>query len=146
MDKRNFISVTLLVSALAFNPLVAQQLNTTITNSQINLNTVSSSIASILHKRGLDEDAAHEISNNLIDEEDELFALMIDNLVNNCSSLSKDEILEYLSTAALYRQNVHFDSYAHLVNMVSKIKKKSLSETTLAKLSTIAKENALQKS
>ncbi len=146
MDKRNFISVTLLVSALAFNPLVAQQLNANITSSQIKLNTVSSSIASILHKRGLDEDAAQEISNNLIDEEDELFALMIDNLVNNCSSLSKDEILEYLSTAALYRQNVHFDSYAHLVNMVSKIKKKSLSETTLAKLSTIAKENALQNS
>ncbi|MEA3433366.1 MAG: hypothetical protein U9R13_02170 [Campylobacterota bacterium] len=142
MDKRNLISVTLLVSALAFNPLVAQQLNTN-TSSQIKHNTVSSSIASILHKRGLDEDAAREISNNLVDEEDEFFALMIENLVNNCSSLSKDEILEYLSTAALYRQNVDFDSYAHLVNMVSKIKKKSLSETTLAKLSTIAKENAL---
>ncbi len=146
MDKRNFISVTLLVSALAFNPLIAQQ-NTNITISQIERNSsVSSSIASILYKRGLDEDTAKEISNNLVEEEDELFALMIDNLVKNCSSLSKDEILEYLSTAALYRQNVHFDSYAHLVNMVSKIKKKPLSETTLAKLSIIAKENALQNS
>ncbi len=141
MDKRNFISVTLLVSALAFNPLVAQQLNI-ITSSQIKQNTtVSSSIASILHKRGLDEDAAQEISNNLVEEEDELFALMIDNLVSECDSLSKDEILEYLSTAALYRQEVHFDSYAQLVNMVSKIKQRSLDEKTLAKLSTIAKQN-----
>ena len=144
MDKRNFISVTLLVSALAFNPLVAQQLSTNV-SSQIQHSTVSSSIASILHKRGLDEDAAQEISNNLVDEEDELFALMIDNLVNECSSLSKDEILEYLSTAALYRQGVHFDSYAHLVSMVSKIKEKSLDEKTLTQLSAIAKENALQK-
>ena len=144
MDKRNFISVTLLVSALAFNPLVAQQLNTN-TSSQIERSTtVSSSIASILHKRGLDEDAAQEISNNLVDnEEDERFALMIENLVNECSSLSKNEILEYMSTAALHRQNVHFDSYAHLVNMVSKIKQKSLDEKTLTKLSAIAKQNAL---
>ena len=140
MDKRNFISVTLLVSALAFNPLVAQQLNTNV-SSQIQHSTVSSSIASILHKRGLDEDAAREISNNLVDEEDELFALLIENLVNECSSLSKDEILEYLSTAALYRQDVHFDSYAQLVNMVYKIKQKPLDEKTLIQLSAIAKQN-----
>jgi len=68
---------------------------------------------------------------------------MIENLVNECSSLSKNEILEYMSTAALHRQNVHFDSYAHLVNMVSKIKQKSLDEKTLTKLSAIAKQNAL---
>lgn len=142
MDKRNFISVTLLVSALAFNPLVAQQLNIN-TSSQIKPHTVSSSIASILHKRGLDEEAARKISNNLVDEEDELFALMMDNLVNECNYVSKDEILEYLSTAALFRQNVHFDSYAHLVNMVSKIKQKPLHEKTLIKLSAIAKKNAL---
>jgi len=140
MDKRNFVSVTLLVSALAFNPLVAQQLNTNV-SSQIQRSTVSSSIASILHKRGLDEDAAQEISNNLVDEEDELFALMIDNLVNECSSLSKEEVLEYLSTAALYRQNVYFDSYVQLVNMVSKIKQKPLDEKTLTQLSAIAKQN-----
>lgn len=142
MDKRNFVSVTLLVSALAFNPLVAQQLNTN-ASSQIQRSTVSSSIASILHKRGLDEDAAGEISNNLVDEEDELFDLMINNLVNECSSLSKEEVLEYLSTAALYRQNVHFDSYAQLVNMVSKIKQKPLNEKTLKQLSVIAKKNSL---
>lgn len=141
MDKRNFISVTLLVSALAFNPLVAQQLNANV-SSQIERNTtVSSSIASILHNRGLDEDAAQEISNNLIDEEDELFALMIENLVNECISLNKEEVLEYLSTAALYRQDVHFDSYAQLVNMVSKIKQKSLDVKTLKQLSAVAKQN-----
>jgi len=142
MDKRNLISVTLLVSALAFNPLVAQQLNANI-NIQIERNTVSSSIASILHKRGLDEDAAQVISNNLIDEEDELFAFMIENLINECSDLSKEEVLEYLSTAALYRHNVRFDSYAQLVNMVSEIKQKPLNEKILKQLSTIAKKNSL---
>ncbi len=140
MEKRNLIRVTLLISALAFNPVVAQQPHTN-TDSPIEQITVSSSIASILHKRGLDEDAAQVISNDLIDQEDELFALMIENLINECSSLSKEEVLEYLSTAALYRHNIHLDSYAHLVDMVSKIKQKPLNETILKQLITVAKMN-----
>ena len=108
MDKRNFISVTLLVSALAFNPLIATELNTT-TTSQRQINSVTSSMTHILHKRGIDEDMAEEISKNLVNEDDELFTAMINNLVNGYSSLSKEEVLEYLSTAALYRQRVDFD-------------------------------------
>lgn len=146
MDKRKMISVTLLVSVLAFNPLVAQQLHINI-GSQIEQNTVSSSIASILHKRGLDKDAAQVISNNLIDEEDELIiAIMIENLIHECSSLSKEEVLEYLSTAALYRDNVRLDSYAQLVHMVSKIKQKPLNEKTLKQLSAVAKMNTFNTS
>ena len=140
MDKRNFISVTLLVSALAFNPLVATDLNTNIT-SQRQINSVTSRVAHILHKRGIDEDMAKEISKNLVDEEDELFAAMINNLLNGYSSLSKEEVLEYLSTAALYRQTVDFDSYSHLISMVSKIKGKPLNEQNLKQLSRVANLN-----
>ena len=143
MNKQNFISVTLLVSALAFNPLVAEELNTHVISSQIERNTVSSGMASILHQRGLDEDAAKIISEDLVKGKDELFALMIDNLINNCEHLGRNEILEYLSRAALHRQDVYFDSYAQLVNMVSTIKQKSLDEKTLKRLSVIAKQNAL---
>jgi len=140
MDKRNIISVTLLVSALAFNPLVATELNTN-TSSQRQINSVSSSIANILHKRGIDEDMAKEISENLLDKEDELFTAMIDNLVNEYSNLTKEEVHEYLSTAALYRQSVDFDSYSHLISMVSKIKGKALNEQSLQQLSRVAKLN-----
>ena len=140
MDKRNFISVTLLVSALAFNPLIATELNTT-TTSQRQINSVTSSMTHILHKRGIDEDMAEEISKNLVNEDDELFTAMINNLVNGYSSLSKEEVLEYLSTAALYRQRVDFDSYSHLISMVSKIKGKPLNEQNLKQLGTIAKLN-----
>ncbi len=140
MDKRNIISVTLLVSALAFNPLVATELNTN-TTSQRQINSVTGSIAHILHKRGIDEDMAKEISQNLTEDEDELFAAMINNLLNGYSDLSKEEILEYLSTAALYRQTVDFDSYSHLIHMVSEIKEKPLNEQSLKQLSRVAKLN-----
>ena len=141
MDKRNFISVTLLVSVLAFNPLLAEQYRVQ-TSSQVEQNRVSSNIASILHKRGLDEDVAKEVSENLVNDEDELFVLMIDNVIHGCNGLHKNEILEYLSTAALHRQNVHLDSYAELVSMVSRIKQNLLDEETLKDLSAIAKRNA----
>ena len=140
MEKRNIIRVTLLVSALAFNPLIATELHTN-TTSQRQINSVSSSIAHILHKRGIDEDMAKEISKNLIDEEDELFAAMIDNLVNEYASLSKEEVHEYLSTVALYRQRVDLNSYSHLISMVSKIKGKALDEQSLKQLSRVAKLN-----
>ena len=140
MDKRNIISVTLLVSALAFNPLLANDLNTN-TISQRQINSVTASIAHILHKRGLDEDVAKEISKNLVDEEDELFATMIHNLVNEYSGLTKEEVFEHLSTVALHRQNIQLDSYAHLLSMVSKIKGKPLSAQSLKQLSRVAKLN-----
>ena len=140
MDKRNFISVSLLVSALAFNPLVANDLNTN-TTSQRQINSVTASIAHILHKRGLDEDVAKEISKNLIDDEDEFFAAMIDNLVNEYRSLTKDEVFEHLSTVALHRQNIQLDSYEHLIGMVSKIKGKPLNEQSLKQLNRVAKLN-----
>jgi len=76
-------------------------------------------------------------------EEEALLALMIQNLEDVCSIVSREEVLEYLSTAALFRQNVHFDSYDYLIAMVSNIKQKSLDETTLKQLKYIAKKNSL---
>ena len=142
MHKQNFISVTLLVSALAFNPLVANQVNVN-TSTQLERINVTSSIASILHKRGLDEDAAQKISENFVNEEDEFFAMMIENLLNGCESVNKEEVMEYLSRVALHKQDIDLGNYAQLVHMLSSIKHKALDERTLAQLSVIAKQNAL---
>jgi hypothetical protein len=140
MNQRNLIGVTLLVSALAFNPLTANELNTnSITQRQTS--SVTGSIAHILHKRGIDEDVAYKISKNLTNEEDDLFAAMINNLVSEYNTVTKDEVLEYLGTAALYRQNVYFDSYSHLISMLTKIKGRFLNENDLKQLSTVAKLN-----
>ena len=141
MDKRNLISVTLLVTALAFNPLFAQH---NIKTSQfIQENRVTSKIASILHKRGLDEDAAKEISENFVSEDEELFALMINNLLHGCDDIKKEEVLEYLSSAALHRQSIKLDTYAQLVSMVSKIKQKKLDSKVLDQLKVVAQSNEI---
>jgi len=133
----NLIGSTLLASALTLGSLTTSLVG----SQQPKLNTVSSSIASILYKRGLDEDVAQNISNNFIDDE-ELFATRINNLEEGCSILSKNEILDYLSKAALHREIVQLNSYQYLVGMVYEIKQKALNKEVLAELNNIALLNA----
>ena len=139
MNRHNFIGVTILVSVLALNPLVAIEFQNKIQTRLNHSAIVSNSIASILHKRGLDEDAAKEIADSFVDGNDELLVHMVDNLT---PVLSHEEIFEYLSTMALHRKEIRLDSYGHLVNMVSKIKRSSLDKETLAHLNVIAKLNS----
>jgi len=142
MENRNFLTVTLLVSALAFNPLSAAEINTYETNSQRQINSVSSNIASILHKRGLDEDVSHAFSQDIVGNE-ALFTAMLSNLLIHYPDISHEEVFEHLSTAALHRQNIQFDSYDHLVSMASKIQGKVLNEKALDQLRTISKLNRM---
>jgi ABC-type dipeptide/oligopeptide/nickel transport system ATPase component len=139
MNRHNFIGVTILVSVLALNPLVAIEFQNKIQTRLNHSEIVSNSIASILHKRGLDEDAAKEIADSFVDGDDELLVQMVNNLA---TVLSHEEVLEYLSTVALHRKEIRLDSYGHLVNMVSKIKRSSLDKKTLAHLNVIAKLNS----
>ncbi|HFQ61787.1 MAG TPA: hypothetical protein ENK39_05755 [Epsilonproteobacteria bacterium] len=141
MSKENLLRISLFVSVLVFNPVVAETLKP-IANVQTQQETrVSTSIAKVLHKRGLDEDAAKKISQEFVADDEELFASMIENLLNGCKDISKDELLTYLSNEALFRKSVNFESYDQLVAMTSKIKQKALDEVTLRELQMIAKEN-----
>ena len=142
MDKKHFITVSLLLSALAFNPLVANELYLNQISSQRQINTISSQIASLLYSRGLDEEVAHELSEGLVDD-NELFEAMLNNFLNHYPDITTDALFEHLSTVALYRQNIDLSSYDHLVNMVSKIKGTTLTENELQSLSHISKLNKL---
>ncbi|RRS30327.1 MAG: hypothetical protein P794_07445 [Epsilonproteobacteria bacterium (ex Lamellibrachia satsuma)] len=146
MSKQNFIRITLFVSVLAFNPAVggesvSAQVNKRSASAQ-QTRTVTSSIANILHKRGLDEDAAKKISDGFAEENEALLALMIENIAKHCDEISRNEIFEYLSTEALHRKNVKLDSYAQLTHMFSRIKKTSPDKQTRKQLSRIAKHNS----
>ncbi len=142
MSKQNFITVTLLFSALAFNPVFATELNSNVSNSQRQTNSISTAIASILHHKGLDEDAADALSKDLI-ENDELFKVMLSNLLRHYPDIGHQEILEHLSTAALHRQSIDLASYNHLVNLVSKVDSSTPTEHDLKQLHTIAKLNQM---
>jgi len=137
---KNFIGATLFITSLILNPVIVSPLSA---NIQVKINSVSASISSILHKRGLDEDAAQSITNTMIGDNEELFNAMLRNIENGCEVLTQNEILEFLSTSALFKKEVKLDSYAFLVNMVHKIKNTSLNEKTLKELQNIANKNSL---
>jgi len=139
MHRHNFIGVSLLVSILAINPLIATELQDRVQTRVNSVNQLSGSIAAILHKRGLDEDAADEIADSLVDGKEALLTQMVDNLA---MVLPHEEIVEHLSTIALHRKEIRLDSYGHLVNMVSQIKKRSLDKNTLGQLNIVAKLNS----
>ncbi len=141
MSKENILRITLFVSVLAFNPLVAETLKIPANIQTQQTNSIASGIANILHKRGIDEDAAEEISREFVAEDEALFARMMDNLLSGCKSINKEELLTYLSKEALFRNSVQLHDYDTLVAMVAAIREKALDEVTLSELQMIAKEN-----
>ncbi len=141
MHKQNFITLTLIISGLALNPVMANAVFTTVTYNQNINDSISSSISSLLYSRGLEKDAADEISESLVNKDDEdLLKGLIDDLEKE-KIVSRKEVLEYLSTKALHKENVDFHSYDHLVGMVSKIKQRSLESKTLKQLHKITQNN-----
>ena len=143
MNKQNFIRITLFISVLVFNPAIADTLRIA-ANIQTNLNiNITEEIASTLYKRGLEQKVANERVEELIKGDAELFAMMLNNLLYGCDDIAKEEIVKYLSKAALHKQIVTLNSYDQLIDIYSKIKKSTPDEEVREKLSVIAKRNGL---
>ncbi|WP_415397793.1 hypothetical protein [Sulfurimonas sp. CS5] len=137
---QNILSSVFLASSLTLTPVVTISLTA---STKFKVNSVSSSIAKNLHRRGIDEDASKKIANNVFNVDEELFALMLQNLKYGYNNkLSPNEILDFLSTQALMKKNVHLDSYSYLVNMVYQIKNQALTKKDLKDLNTIATKNS----
>ncbi|MBT8343667.1 MAG: hypothetical protein KJO45_03020, partial [Sulfurovum sp.] len=114
MNKQNFITLTLIISGLTLNPVMADAVVNTVSHSQNINHSVSSSISTLLYSRGLDKDAADEISENFVDEEDEILLAMLIQDLDRQKIVSREEVFEYLSTMALHKQKFDFHSYDHL--------------------------------
>jgi len=139
MNKQNLLTLTLIISGLALNPVMAEAVINTVVSTQTINHSISSSISTVLYNRGLEEETADELASAMVEEEDEIFLAMLVQTLDAKNIASREEVLEYLSTAALHRQSMDFKKYDDLVGMVSKIKKSALDENTLKQLSYLAK-------
>ena len=69
-----------------------------------------------------------------------LLASLMQSLENH-NIVTKNEVLAFLSQAALHKHKLDFKSYDHLIGMVEKIKQKPIDQTMRKKLSDISKVN-----
>ncbi len=140
MIKIRILSATLLAGALTLNAITVTPIDE---RNQAKSKSVSSAVANILHRRGLDKEASKELADKLFNNKEELVTIMIKNIENGCSDLNENDILEYLSTQALHKKSVELDSYSALVNMTHQIKGQALNKETLQELQNIAAKNRL---
>lgn len=140
MKKTYIFYSVLVISALSINFIAEVPLNSSPTQTN-RTNSLSFVVAKILYARGLESDAAIEISENFFKDSGEEFHVMLKNIVNRCSILSEDEIMNYISSLALQKKSIQLDSYSALVDMVQKIKNIAPSKAVLKELEIIASVN-----
>lgn len=110
MNKQNLLSITLIVTGLAFNPAVAETVEARVAFKVPVVQSVASEVSELLHARGLDKDAAEVMAVNVVGEDEMPLAMLIHNLeMQNIAT--KDEVLAYLSKAALHKQNTVMTSF-----------------------------------
>ena len=138
--QNNIITITLIITGLALNPLMGESVESRVGYNKVNHSSVVSSIAKILHNRGLEENAAEMIASELVNEDDSMLLALMHNLENH-NIATKDEVLVYLSQLALHKQKPDFKSYDQLIGMVEKIKQKPIDDITRKKLRELAEVN-----
>ena len=141
MSTQNYIRIIFFVSVLVFNPAVADTLQIT-TNIRTRIDTtITQDIASLLYRKGLEEQTAAERAEEITGDDAAMFALMLENLLCGCNRITKDEILDYLATAALHRQHIELNSYDQLIGIYNKIKQSAPDEEARRNLSAVARKN-----
>ncbi len=130
MNRQNLLRITLLVSVLAFNPVVAQTLRTdlasALTKDEQQKRAVASELAAALEAKGLEADAAEKIGSR----------------VEILGGMEREKLVAYLGDEALFRRTVDLASYDSLVSMATKIHGATPDAALRSRLKIAADENA----
>ena len=140
MNNIRLLTATLLASAITLGAAPAPNLQH---YTQLKIYSISSEVATLLQKRGIDEVSSRKIASDFFAQNEMIVAYMVKNIENASSILNEKEILEYLSSQALHKKTFKFDSYASLVGMAQKIYGHNLNEDMLKELENIAVVNSL---
>ncbi|ABB45060.1 hypothetical protein Suden_1786 [Sulfurimonas denitrificans DSM 1251] len=139
MNKRILI-ITVFLSNVVFatlTPLPPTQ--SSLKNSTIN--SLSNMATLNLYNRGLDKAVAKKKISDSLRGDENSNDLMMQNILNQLDVLSREDLVKFVSDAALHSRDVDLSSYGTLLCMVQKNSKTTLDKTVLEKLQKIALEN-----
>ena len=139
MNKRILI-ITVFLSNIVFATVIPEHLsNNSVKNRTIN--SLSNMAALDLYKRGLDKKVAQKKVLNSLQGDENSNDLMMQNILNQLDVLQREDVISFVSNAALYNRSVDLSSYDTLPCMIQKNNKISLEKTMLEKLQKIALQN-----
>jgi len=148
MHKQHILRLTLFISVLAMNPAVAQVNLRTDAKSALSQQTqekqsIHEEIATALEAKGLEAEAAREITQAYLSESGVQFDVMVQNIAKEMD-VSKSEIITYLGNEALFRKEADLTSYDALLKMISSITQRTPDASMRTKLKQLSKYHSNQ--
>ena len=145
MKARILIFGTLfLIGNISFATQVATQetLNRSEKNSQSHVRRgIQNDLKERLVNRGLDEEYANELAQNICAEDEFLSALKIHHYLSALQDVSYHDFMEEIASRSLFKKNTDLGSYDTLVGLTQTLQSHNINETTLKKLSAVAMIN-----
>jgi len=141
MNKENILSITLFVSIIVLNPMMTQTLEANVNTQSHQTKRLSTEIQTILSDRGIEEEAAHDISEQFIARNHPHMERMVENILYASLAITKEELLGYLANEALFKRDISLAHYDYLIGMMSEIKKKVLDKGILKNIKTLSLSN-----
>lgn len=139
MNKRILI-ITVFLSNIVF----ATTIPTPISHSCVKnttVNSFSNMATQNLYNRGLEKKVAQKKISDSLKGDEASNDLMMQNIINQLSLLKREDIITFVSNAALHNRDIDFSSYETLLQMIQENGKIPLEKTVLEKLQKITQQN-----
>jgi cytoplasmic iron level regulating protein YaaA (DUF328/UPF0246 family) len=144
MSNKIFI-ITVFISNIAFGAILPiATIQKTVTQKQTQ--RIANKVSQNLQSRGIQRKIAEEKINNILDVDSVVIDLMAQNILKNIKSVKEENIIEFLSQAALQGKKVDLSSYATLISIVQKSSRRIIDKEMSSTLEKLSDENKLLKS
>jgi cytoplasmic iron level regulating protein YaaA (DUF328/UPF0246 family) len=143
MSNKIFI-ITVFISNIAFGAILPiATIQKTVTQKQTQ--RIANKASQNLQSRGIQRKIAEEKINNILDTDNVITDLMAQNILKNVKSVKEENIVEFLSQAALQGKKVDLSSYATLISIVQKSSRRLIDKEMSYTLEKLSDENKLLK-